>query len=40
MSGRAIKLILEWLDLHRDELLDNWLRAQNGKLLVKIEPLK
>ncbi|MBQ8223679.1 MAG: DUF4160 domain-containing protein [Bacteroidales bacterium] len=40
MPGRAIKLILEWLDLHRDELLDNWQRSQNGKLLIKIEPLK
>ena len=40
MPGRALRLILEWLDLHRDELMENWMRAQNGGTLEKIEPLK
>ena len=40
MPGRAIRMILEWLDLHRDELMDNWTRAQNGAPLNRIEPLK
>ena len=40
MPGRALRLILEWLDLHREELMDNWVRAQNGGTLDKIEPLK
>ena len=40
MPGRAVKMILEWLDLHRDELLQNWENAQNGTPLNKIEPLK
>lgn len=40
MPGRALRLILEWLDLHREELLDNWMRAQKGGTLEKIEPLK
>ena len=30
----------KWLDLHRDELMENWMRAQNGGTLEKIEPLK
>lgn len=40
MPGRALRLILEWLDLHREELMDNWTRAQKGGILEKIEPLK
>lgn len=40
MPGRALKMILEWLDLHREELMDNWQKAQAGSQLEKIEPLK
>ena len=40
MTGRAVKLILEWLELHRDELMENWYRSQCGKILEKVEPLK
>lgn len=40
MPGRALRMILEWLEIHREELLDNWERAQNGTPLAKIEPLK
>ena len=40
MPSRAVKLILEWLELHRDELLDNWERSQSGRTLNKVEPLK
>lgn len=40
MPQRALKMIFEWLELHRDELLKNWFRAQNGEALEKIEPLK
>lgn len=40
MPGRALKMILEWLEIHREELLANWEKAQNGEPLEKIEPLK
>lgn len=40
MPGRALKMVLEWLELHREKLLDNWEKAQNGIPLDKIEPLK
>ena len=40
MPGRAVKLILEWLELHRDELMENWYRSQCGNFLEKVEPLK
>lgn len=40
MPGRALRMILEWLDLHRDELMANWEKACKGDPLDKIEPLK
>ncbi len=39
MPGRAIKLVLEWLELHQEELMQTWdLMQQEGKVQ-KIEPL-
>jgi hypothetical protein len=40
MPKRALKLVFEWMDLHKSELLDNWQLTQNGELPKKIEPLK
>lgn len=40
MPGRALRMILEWLDQHREELMDNWVKAQKGDPLDKIAPLK
>lgn len=37
---RAQNLVLEWLTLHRSELLEDWQLAQERKLLNKIEPLE
>jgi hypothetical protein len=35
----ASKLVKEWAALHRDELLDDWQRAERAEPLVSIEPL-
>ena len=40
MPGRALRMILEWLEDHRQELMANWVKAQKGEQLDKIEPLK
>ena len=40
MPQRGLKMIFEWLELHRAELLNNWKLAQKGDKLNKIEPLK
>jgi hypothetical protein len=40
MPARALRMILEWLDIHRDELMECWDRAQRGEALGKIEPLR
>ena len=37
---RALKLVYEWLDLHRTELLANWELAQEHMPLNKVAPLK
>ena len=37
---RALKAVLEWYELHREELMDNWEAAMNRKPLSKIEPLE
>ena len=37
---RAIKMVYEWLDLHKDELMENWKRLSNYEVANKIEPLK
>lgn len=40
MPQRALKMIFDWLELHSDELLEDWELAQKGDPLKKIEPLK
>jgi hypothetical protein len=37
---RALKLVLDWYLLHKDELVENWELAKNKKPLNKIEPLE
>lgn len=39
MPKRALQLVFEWMDLHKDELLENWELCQNGKKPNSIEPL-
>ena len=40
VSPDRVKSFLEWLEEHRNELMDNWEKAQRGEPLDKIEPLK
>ncbi len=40
MSVRALRLIFEWMELHRDELKIAWEKAKKGEQPTKIEPLK
>lgn len=37
---RALRHVLEWLALHKAELLDNWDLARQGKPLNRIAPLE
>ena len=36
----VLKSVFEWMDLHHDELLENWERLHNDQIALKIEPLK
>ncbi|MDR7536985.1 MAG: DUF4160 domain-containing protein [Armatimonadota bacterium] len=40
MSPRALRLVLEWAELHKAELLENWELAQQGQPLKRIAPLE
>ena len=40
MPKRALKMVFEWLELHREELFKTWEKAQKGEPLIYIEPLK
>ena len=40
MSRRALELVYKWLDLHKDELRENWRRMENGEPLNTIKPLE
>lgn len=36
---RALRLLLEWIDLHMDELSENWRRAREHRHLLPVVPL-
>ena len=38
--SRALKLVLEWANLHKPELLENWQLARQGQPLKRIAPLE
>ena len=40
LPRRALNLVYEWLDIHKDELLKNWNRFAHFETPQKIEPLK
>jgi hypothetical protein len=40
LPPNALRHVLEWLELHRQELLDNWQTAAGHGKLKKIEPLR
>jgi hypothetical protein len=39
LPRRALALVLEWAEGHRDELRRDWARAQAGETLAPIAPL-
>ncbi len=40
LPGNKLRLVLAWIELHRDELMANWELAINGKALFDIKPLQ
>ena len=39
-SKTATRLVRDWVDLHGDELLDDWKRAMESKEVLPIAPLE
>ena len=39
MARRALQLLFEWAEQHRDELMENWERARERKPLRPVPPL-
>jgi len=39
MPKRALELIFEWMELHKAELMANWVKCLKGEIPEKIEPL-
>lgn len=39
LPRRALRLVYDWLDLHKEELMSNWHRMRNGEAPLKISPL-
>ncbi len=39
MSRRAVKMIIEWMEQHKAQLLRNWELARNRSPLEQISPL-
>jgi hypothetical protein len=37
---RALRLVLEWANLHKEELIENWQLARQGQPLRRIAPLE
>ncbi len=39
LPRRVLSMVYEWLDLHKDELIENWKRIEESRPLNKINPL-
>ena len=40
LPPRALGLVIEWAEIHKDELLENWEKSRDEHKLSKIKPLK
>lgn len=40
LQPRQVRLVLAWIEIHKDELTANWRLCQNGERPFQIEPLK
>ncbi|MEW6481845.1 MAG: DUF4160 domain-containing protein [bacterium] len=40
MSKRALSMVQEWRELHKEKLLNDWHLAEQNKPLKRIEPLE
>ncbi len=39
IPSSVLKQVFRWMELHKEELMMNWVRLQNGEEVQKINPL-
>ena len=39
LPNKQLRFVLAWVELHKDELMQNWESAQGGKELQQVKPL-
>jgi hypothetical protein len=40
LKPNKLKLVLAWVEIHKEELMADWFLASNGETVFKIDPLK
>jgi hypothetical protein len=40
LPSRQMKLVQAWIEIHRDELMADWMLAASGQMPYKIDPLR
>ncbi|MEP7169522.1 MAG: DUF4160 domain-containing protein [Bacteroidota bacterium] len=40
LPKNKMRLVIAWIEIHREELMADWELAKNGEQIFKIEPLK
>ena len=40
LSARQLRMVVAWIEIHREELMADWTLCQNGEKPFAIEPLK
>lgn len=40
LASKQLRLVIAWIEIHREELLANWKLCQNGEKPFSIDPLK
>jgi hypothetical protein len=40
LRSAKMKLLQAWIEIHRDELMADWMLASQGEAIFKIDPLK
>ena len=39
LPSKQMKLVLAWCEIHKEELLNNWIAAQKNEDIIRIDPL-
>lgn len=40
LPSKVLKIVFKWMDIHKEELMENWKRLEEEKEIKKINPLE